>query len=43
MFEREISRTDWMVMMGISVAMMVPFFFMMRDMSESLRMIAEKR
>jgi len=32
-----------MAMMGISVAMMVPFFFVMREMSESLRKIAEKR
>lgn len=43
MFEREMSRMDWMAMAGISIAMTLPFIFIMKDMSDSLREIAGRR
>jgi len=42
-FDDEMSRTDWMVMGALWLAMTVPFIFIMKSMADSLQMIAEKK
>ena len=43
MFERKMSTMDWMALTAISVALTVPFVFILKDMSDSLQIIAEKK
>lgn len=43
LFDNEMSRRDWMAMGVMWMGMAVPFFFIMKNMSDSLQRIAEKR
>lgn len=42
-FDNEMSRRDWMIMGALWLAMAVPFIFVMKSMSDSLQIIAQKR
>lgn len=43
LFETEMSRKDWIILSAVSAAMTMPFIFILRDMADSLQIIANKR
>jgi len=42
LFDKDLSKSDWMALAAVSVALSIPMIFIMKNMSDSLQAIAEK-